>query len=161
MTHAAVWPRRPRPHAQQGVAAIEFALIATVMVVMLMGLFVFWRAFQAQQSLTRATGDGARMAHSLIAAGKYYPCGVNEALANQQFILEQIENMMQTSLSISEMPGDVKTQLHIASHAWSCSDGQFSFEVIYALPPILGESKLMLEPTRLTEKSIVQFAPLI
>lgn len=161
MTHAAVWPRRPRPHAQQGVAAIEFALIATVMVVMLMGLFVFWRAFQAQQSLTRATGDGARMAHSLIAAGKYYPCGVNEALANQQYILAAIQSLVQASLELSDMPGQVSSNLHIEAPSWSCSTGQFSFQVRYTLPPLMGESTLVLEPAQLTEKSVVHFAPLL
>lgn len=161
MTHAAVWPRTRRPHAQQGVAAIEFALIATVMVVMLVGLFVFWRAFQAQQSLTRATGDGARMAHSLIAAGKYYPCGVTEALANQQYILAAIQSLVQTSLELSDMPGQVSSNLHIEAPSWSCSTGQFSFQVRYTLPPLMGESTLVLEPAQLTEKSVVHFAPLL
>lgn len=146
---------------QQGVAAVEFALIATLMVVMLSGLFVFWRAYQAQQSLTRAAGDGARMAHSLIAAGKYYPCGVAEAVSNQQYIFAAIQSLVQTSLELSAMPGQVASNLHIEAPSWSCSTGQFSFQVRYTLPPLLGESRLVLEPAQLTEKSVVHFAPLL
>ncbi|THJ34575.1 pilus assembly protein [Lampropedia aestuarii] len=161
MTRTTVGPRQSTPHAQQGLAAIEFALIATVMLVMLMGLFVFWRAFQAQQSLTRAVGDGARMAHSLIAAGKYYPCGVTEAPTNQQYILSAIQSLVQTSLELSDMPGQVSSNLHFDPPSWSCSTGQFSFQVRYTLPPLMGEGTLEFEPAQLTEKSVVHFAPLI
>lgn len=161
MKSAAVRHLYKKPQSQHGVAAIEFALIATVMVVMLIGLFIFWRAFQAQQSLTRATGDGARMAHSLIAAGKHYPCGVAESLSNQQYILSAIQSLMQTSLELSDMPGKVSSNLHIEAPSWSCSTGQFSFQVRYTLPPLMGESSLVLEPAQLTEKSVVHFAPLL
>lgn len=164
MTRLFALGKTTRRNSQHGVASIEFALIAFFMLVMLLGLFVFWRAYQAQQSLTRAAGDAARMTHSLIASGKHYPCGVPvvEAANNRQVILSAISTMVQTSLEHSGMPGVVATNLRIESSDWFCNPGQFNLEIIYTLPPLLGgESRLLLEPAELTEKSVVHFAPLL
>ena len=55
-------PARRHPSNQQGVAAIEFALIATVMLVLLMAIVGYGALFWMQQKLSHAAGDGARSA---------------------------------------------------------------------------------------------------
>lgn len=49
----------------RGVAAIEFALLLVLLVMLLTGLFVYSILLQIQQSVTRATGDGARLLQHL------------------------------------------------------------------------------------------------
>lgn len=51
----------------QGAAALEFALIAPVLLSLLLGIIEFGFMFQAQLALTHAAREGARMA----AVGKY------------------------------------------------------------------------------------------
>jgi len=55
---------------QRGVAAIEFALVLALLLMMLSGLFVYWLLLQTQQSVTRATGDGARVLQGLMNSGE-------------------------------------------------------------------------------------------
>ena len=63
MAHAPT-PPNYNPSHQIGVAAIEFALIVTLLCLMLVGCLIYWRVLQAQQSVTRSAGDGARLARS-------------------------------------------------------------------------------------------------
>ena len=63
MAHAPT-PPNYNPSRQIGVAAIEFALIVTLLCLMLVGCLIYWRVLQAQQSVTRSAGDGARLARS-------------------------------------------------------------------------------------------------
>lgn len=154
--------RSAKAKRQRGIAAIEFAFIAMIMLVMLLGSLVYWRAFQAQQSLTRAAGDGARAAHSLIASGLSDPCHPTKAATNQTKIEERIKQSITRSLEQSSMPGTVAQQLDIRLSSWACPNsgkGSFSFELQYALPPMLGTTaSLLLEPSQVYEKSVVHFA---
>jgi Flp pilus assembly pilin Flp len=52
---------------ERGAAALEFALIAPVLLLLLLGIIEFGFMFQAQLALTHAAREGARMA----AVGKY------------------------------------------------------------------------------------------
>lgn len=146
----------PRP--QRGVAALEFALIATLMLAMLMGLFVFWRALQAQQSLARATGDGARMVQHLVYGGL---AGFNPARpAERASILQAVTDVVHQSIAASGLPpGTAPAQVQID---WGAS--QATLTVVYLLPPVLGQglvvgSQPMGEPTRLQARSQVSLAP--
>lgn len=151
----------PQGKAQQtGVAAVEFALVAVVMLSLLLGLSIYWRAYQAQQSLTRAAGDGARLVHSLLTSGKHYPCHVPDALSNQQYIQAQVLSIMSESLAQSGMPQTPSTPLRLSHFQWACANGQASFVVRYALPAFFGDTGLLTEPTELVEKSVVNFAPI-
>lgn len=154
---------------QQGLAAIEFALIGSLMVVMLLGSLVYWRSFQAQQSLTRAAGDGARAALSLIASG-VTPCHptAETATANKALIQQRVEDTVSSSLRQSGMPGEVDAQLSIHNFQWgSCPAGgesSASFELTYILTPLLSPSCLntwLSEPCELHESSTLHFVTLL
>lgn len=146
----------PLPHRQRGIAAIEFALIAILMVLMLLGALVYWRAFQAQQSLTRAAGDGARTILSIVASGINNPC---KSQPNQNLIEARIQQTVIQSLTLSSMPGTVPPQLTVD---WSmvCS-GTVKFQLTYQLPPLLNTTGLIGEPNQLSEKSEVHFTSML
>lgn len=149
---------QPLPlRSQRGVASVEFALIGMIMVILLMGMFVWWRTFQAHQSLTRAAGDGARIAHSLITAGKQYPCVVSNADENQEKIEKQVKDVILYSLKQSGMPGDTDANFIFSPHPWSCSPGSFSFDLTYNIPPIFGGLEGFSEPKKITEYGIINF----
>ncbi|WP_254662129.1 TadE/TadG family type IV pilus assembly protein [Delftia sp. JD2] len=150
----AAGPRR----RQRGVAAVEFALIAGVMVMLLMGMFVYWRVLQAQQSLARATGDGARMVQHLAFGGM---AGYNPAKpAERANILQATSDVVNQSLAASGIPaGTAPTQIQID---WGTS--QATLSVVYMLPPVLGQglqvgSQTLGEPTRLESRSLIRLAP--
>lgn len=137
---------------------MEFALIAGIMVMLLMGMFVYWRVLQAQQSLARATGDGARMVQQLVYGGM---AGFNPTRpAEQANILQATIDVVNQSLAASGMPpGTAPTQIQID---WSTS--QATLSVVYMLPPVLGQgltvgNQTLGEPTRLEARSRVRLAP--
>ena len=143
---------------QRGVAAVEFALIAGVMVMLLMGMFVYWRVLQAQQSVARATGDGARMVQHLAFGGM---AGFNPAKpAERASILQATTDVVNQSLTASGIPpGTAPTQVQID---WTSS--QATLSVVYMLPPVLGQglqvgSQTLGEPTRLEARSLIRLAP--
>lgn len=153
-----------RADTQKGTAAVEFALIAIIMIVMLMGILVSWRAFQAQQSLTRAAGDGARAILGVIALGTSDPCHPTKAIANQTLIQQRVEQTISQSLQRSAMPGNVVQQLSVGTIQWQgCpASGVATFELHYQLPPLLGTmGQWLSEPSQLSERSVVHFASLL
>lgn len=152
---------------QRGVAAIEFALIAVFMLVMLLGLTVYWRAFQAQQSLTRAAGDGARAILGVLAVGVSDPCHPTKAAANRATIQLRVVQSVRASLERSDVPGTVANQLTVSPIQWqaacpSSGTGSASFELRYQLVPLFGTpGQWITEPSQLYEKSVVHFASLL
>lgn len=152
---------------QRGVAAIEFALIAVFMIIMLLGLAVYWRAFQAQQSLTRAAGDGGRAILSVLAAGVGDPCHPQQAIANRATIQARVEQSVRASLERSYIPGTVATQLTVTAIQWqgacpSSGIGSASFELRYQLVPLFGSAgQWITEPSQIYEKTVVHFASML
>lgn len=51
-----------RPHLRKGAAAVEFALIAPLFFLLLIGIIEFGRGMMVQQVITNATREGAREA---------------------------------------------------------------------------------------------------
>lgn len=154
---------------QRGVASIEFALIAIMMIAILLVGLVYWRAFQAQQLLTRAAGDGARAALTLIASG-ISPCHPAQTTrhANMAKIAQRINQAVLRNLEQSEMPGDVAQQLAVGQLQWGgCSSGgesSLSFELTYTLTPLLGATCINFwaaEPCQLNETSKLHFASML
>ncbi|WP_312408913.1 TadE/TadG family type IV pilus assembly protein [Comamonas sp.] len=148
---------------QRGVAAIEFALIAVFMIVMLLGLAMYWRAFQAQQSLTRAAGDGGRAILSALAAGVGDPCDPQHASVNRAMIQLRVEQSVRASLERSAIPGTVGSQLTVTAIQWqgACPNSA-SFELRYQLPPMFGTpGPWIAEPSQLYEKTVVHFASML
>jgi Flp pilus assembly protein TadG len=58
-------PQRPRPAArllgERGAAAVEFALVAPLLVLLLLGIVEYSKAFQVQATLSDAAREGARV----------------------------------------------------------------------------------------------------
>ncbi len=143
---------------QQGVASIEFAFIAICMIVMLLGLLVWWHYFQASQILTKAAGDGARAAHTLVITGTA-PCLVTNASANKTSIEARVEDIIRKQLNHS---GLSDSSFSISNKSWTCSSTgteKFSFDVSYQLPSLLGSNNFLTEPTSLNiqDKIVVHF----
>lgn len=132
---------------------------------MLLGILVYWRAFQAQQSLTRAAGDGARAILGLVDSNN--PCTSAPSLAatHRDNIRRGVENTVRRTLEESSMPGLVSQRLTIGALDWSAacpssgSTGAVSFYLIYQLPSLLGTTNSIIgELDRLSEKSVVHLA---
>jgi len=143
---------------QQGTAAVELALIATLMVVLLLGLLVWWRYFQASQILAKAAGDGARAAHTLVITGTL-PCVVANAQANKAAIEARVENVIREQLVHGGLSA---SGFSLTDKAWACSGTaaeRFSFNVSYRLPALLGGSDWLAEPTTLSirDRIVVRF----
>ena len=152
---------------QQGVAAIEFALIAVVMVTLLLGLLVFWRAFQVQQSLNRAAGDGARSALTLITLSTP-PCTGSSTAANRTTIQTMVRKVIEQHLEQSKLAA---SNFSMSGSAWTCpapttpptrGEGSFSFDVQYTLPPLVGGNSWITEPAklRISDRIVVHFSTL-
>lgn len=158
-----------RQRQQRGVASLEFVMIAMIMVVILLGSMVYWRAFQTQQVLTRAAGDGARAAHTLIASG-ISPCHTTPAIraANISMITQRVRHTVLRNLEQSSMPGNVAQQLTISPLQWGgCPPGGESsarFDMTYLLTPLLGgtcPNSWLPEPCQLHETSELHFASML
>lgn len=68
-THAQSQARR----CQRGVAALEFALSVTIMLMVVIGIVGFGALFWAQQKLSKAAGEGAQAAVYASQAGQLTP----------------------------------------------------------------------------------------
>jgi Flp pilus assembly protein TadG len=53
-------PARPRLVGDDGAAAVEFALVLMLLVMLIFGIFEFGRAYNANVTLTHATREGVR-----------------------------------------------------------------------------------------------------
>ena len=152
---------------QRGAVAIETALILPLLIMLLLGLFVFWQAFQAQQILTRTAGDTARAAHGLISSGAY-PCSVagyvgttDTANASRDRISQQIETLMYSSLAIN-MPGS-EQHAQMSELQWDCGAHKVSWQISYQMPLLANSALTALigfsTVQELTEHSTVHFSP--
>lgn len=146
-----------------GAASIEFALIAMLMVLMLLGILVYWRVLQAQQSVARATGDGARMVQNLI-YGTFSAYDITKE-SETHTIQAAAEDVVKRSLQNSGIPGNPQ---QAASITLTVSTSQARLNVSYQLPPLFGNAGgqpqpvkpggwALVEPARLQASSLVSF----
>jgi Flp pilus assembly protein TadG len=72
--------RTPQP--ERGAAAVEFALILPVLILLIVGMLEFSRAYNAQLSLTNAAREGARVmaVHNSAALARTAAIGAGVAL---------------------------------------------------------------------------------
>jgi len=140
---------------QTGVAAVEFALVASIMLLLFMGIFVYWHALQAQQSVTRAAGDSARHVHGLFFASRFQNIDLrNEA----QTVVEQ-------SLRQSGLPLDHLTPQELASLVTLKQNPQdITLIVTYPIQLFPGNSSnslmdLLGAPKQLQSQSMIQLVP--
>jgi len=153
---------RAPPGIQRGVAAVEFALIAIVMVTMLMGLFAFWNVFQTQQSLHRAAGDGLRHALTIITGGTTPCSGANAALARAT-TQASVDAIIKKSLQNSGLSAN---SFRMTNPQWSCTNtgaGNFSFDAQYNTPLLLSGDQgwiKYIKTLEIKEKMVVHFQPI-
>ena len=148
----------PRPLRQQGAAAVEFAVVATLMIVLLMGMLVWWRYFETSQIVAKAAGDGARAAHTLVITGTA-PCVAVHAAANQAAIEARVESVIRSQLMYSGLSED---RFSISDKSWTCVAAhaqRFSFNVSYRLPSLLPNENWLAEPAGMDikDKIVVHF----
>ena len=118
------WPQR-------GVAAIEFALVLLLMLLLFSGLVVYWQVLQAQQSVARATGDGARMLQELMQGSDP---AVNALQTQGRALIEQrVGATVRGSLAGAGLPDAHQTLVQVA---WG--QGEASLNVSYPHVPVLG-----------------------
>lgn len=129
------WTRKPTALRQQGVAAVEFALVVVLMLLLLTGLAVYWQIFQAQQSVARATGDGARMLQEL-AQGNDPAFNVLET-QGRALIVQRVTATVRSSLAGTGLPASQATAVNVS---W----GNYSalLQVSYPHVPVLSMLQL-------------------
>lgn len=143
------------PLHQAGVAAIEFALIAMLMLLMLLGSLVYWRVLQAQQSVSRATGDGARMVQNLIYGSLTAYDITHEAQTHA--IQAVAADVIKRSLQNSGIPGNPQ---QATSVTLSVNTTEARLNVSYQLPPMFGSTGEQPQPIRLGGWAVVEPARL-
>ncbi|WP_027017256.1 TadE/TadG family type IV pilus assembly protein [Comamonas composti] len=124
-------PHQKKPLArkrQAGVAAVEFALIAVVMLSLFAGLSIYWDVLQTQQVLSRATGDGARQAHRLLTSG-----GMNTSEI-ESVVGRTVCDSLDSYLPLQSCAQDVKVSL--TEEAGRPRERKLTVE--YQRPPMLG-----------------------
>jgi Flp pilus assembly protein TadG len=75
------WKTRTARHSHCGVAAVEFAIVAPVFVIMILGIIEIGRAMMVQQIITNASREGARRAITEKATTSEVQSVVNNYLA--------------------------------------------------------------------------------
>ncbi|THT99960.1 pilus assembly protein [Lampropedia puyangensis] len=142
-------PTRRKHNA--GVASLEFALIAILMVLILLGMFVYWRALQAQQSVARATGDGARLVQNLI-----YGALPDYGIENIENMQAAAESIVKASLLNSAIPGDPSVMTLVTLNQQSST--QLLLQVSYRLPAIFstGTADHQPQPLNLGQWALTQ-----
>ncbi|WP_284337384.1 TadE/TadG family type IV pilus assembly protein [Comamonas sp. NoAH] len=139
-------------HAQQGAAAVEFALVLTLLMLIFGGVLGFWHMLQAQQSVSRATGDGARMLQQL-AQGEFenFNSSVGSGQASIQAMVAQ--TVLQ-SLKGAGLPASEKAQVQVI---WGTRQVSlrvaYPYELFGSLLPRLGM------PKHLQATSVVNLSP--
>lgn len=64
------WRRRRRPQSERGAVLVEFALVGTLLVTLVLGVLEIGMAWRDYQSLNQASRSGARVVSQLGAAGE-------------------------------------------------------------------------------------------
>lgn len=126
---------------QSGVAAVEFALVLLLMLLLFSGLVIYWQVFQAQQSIARATGDGARMLQELI-QGRDPAFNVLQ-MQGRALIEQQVGVTVRGSLLGAGLPESLQTSVQISwGHASALLQVSYPQVPILGALPVLGLNEL-------------------
>lgn len=90
---------RDRLHTQRGAAAVEFALIVPLLLVLLIGIAEFGRAFQVQGTLSAAAREGVR-----LMALQNDPAAARAAVRNASPSLDPVITDGQIAISPASCP---------------------------------------------------------
>lgn len=135
---------------------MEFAVIASIMLLLFMGISVYWHALQAQQSVTRAAGDGARHIHGLLFSSRVQ----NIDLGNEaQTVVEQ--SLKQSGLAIDQLTSEELVNLVTVQQPESSQE--IILTVTYPIQLLAGNSSsfmnLLGAPKQLQSQSVIQLVP--
>ena len=111
---------------ESGVAAVEFALLLSLMLVIFGGILVYWNLLQVQQSVARATGDGARMLQklSLGESNTFDPQQITGRVAIEQKVAMTVQQSLQGA-------GVAGTQALQVSITWSANQASLQVDLPY------------------------------
>lgn len=145
---------------QRGIAALEFALLALlVMLPIFLGVFVFWEVLQTQQVVTRATGDGARQVSRLL--NRPQQPKSDGTLPSQEEFLASAAALARDSVRASlrshlGQGSAVDSRVSVALEAQGTN--QLSLVVAYARPALLGRANglNLIEPETIQARSLIQ-----
>jgi Flp pilus assembly protein TadG len=94
-----------RPNLRRGVAAVEFAVIASLLFVVVLGIIEFGRAMMVLELVNNAARQGARVGSLKGSANSDVTTAVTNSLANAGF------NGVQTTVSVNGAVADASTAL--------------------------------------------------
>lgn len=139
---------------QTGVAAVEFALVAIVMLLLFMGIFIYWHVLQTQQSVTRAAGDGVRHVHELLFSSRFQNIDLHG----------EAHKVIEHSLKQSGLVLDHLTPQELANLvALTPPENPSTLIVTYPIQLFPGSSSSLLNPLgvpkQLQSQSVIQRAP--
>ena len=134
--------RRSRSNTRRGAAAVEFAVIAPLMILFTFGLVEIGRMMLVKQTAIQATREGARMAVRPMAEDQEIHDRVNEELALLGITNATVE-MVPASLENADPGSTVLVRVRIDLGSISCVPGFFDF----AASEIVAESSMRREST--------------
>lgn len=116
---------------QLGVAAVEFALLITLLLIIAAGTVEFGRTFWYYDALTKATRDGARF----VSNSK----STNPATAVDSNIKEDAVDMVVNAAKLARVPDDFNAGYVNVSCEDSCDNPQYVTVSIDNYPVVIGE----------------------
>tara|TARA_R110002049_G_scaffold2750_9_gene22367 strand:- start:38246 stop:38662 length:417 start_codon:yes stop_codon:yes gene_type:complete len=131
-----------RPRKRRGTAAVEFAVVAPIMLLFTFGLVELGRMMLVKQSATHATREGARIAIRPTATNDDVLDRVNEELALFA-INDAVVETIPPSIEDMEPGLEVKVRITIDPAANSWVPGFFD----WAIPDMVAESSMRREST--------------
>lgn len=101
-------PRHPK--TQSGVAAVEFALVVILLLIIVAGVIEFGRAFWYYNALTKATRDGARFMSDTSSA----------TIGNSATVAE---NLVVAAANAASVPGFNSSHVDVTCDGGTCANG--------------------------------------
>jgi Flp pilus assembly pilin Flp len=101
---------RQSHRAQSGVAAVEFALIIVLLLIIVAGVIEFGRAFWYYDALTKATRDGAR-----------YMSGASTEMIGDS--VEAAEDLVISAANTANVPDFARSNVEVTCDGASCANG--------------------------------------
>ncbi|MDP9882418.1 Flp pilus assembly protein TadG [Variovorax boronicumulans] len=137
--------RRPARELQRGIAAIEFALVLSTLMLVLYGLVSFGAVLYAQQAISRAAEDGAR-----AFAGVNDPTETANIALIRNIVYASLATSLVTPANVGNSTAQRKTWLQtnpnvsvtVATSGLVTVSYPYRENPIIALPAVLTPSKI-------------------
>lgn len=123
--------------SERGAAAVEFALVLPILLLIVAGAVEFGRAFWFYDSLTKATRDSARY---LTMAGCYAGEDEDECHVRLANVVSTARGMVTTAAAEAGMPDLDATKVEVRCDGSSCSSAEDVLESTYVTVAIVDYS---------------------